>query len=237
MYKNIATSCFLSVILLVSSLTNAQNPGSPMPQVQQYQVDGFLRDVKFNDAKAVKKALASGMSPNAMDNNGNSALTIAITEKSLDVAKLLIDTPSIDLERPNLAGETPVMLAAFTGSEELVRYLVEKRQVEINKSGWSALHYAATNGHLKIAAYLLDKNAYVDPESPNRTTALMMAARGGHIEVVKLLLDRDADLSKMNNVKMTAIDFAEQHNQTEIAEGLKSRWLKLYKKPYKSQIK
>jgi hypothetical protein len=55
--------------------------------------------------------------------------------------------------------------------------------------------------------------------------------------VVKLLLDRDADLSKMNNLKMTAIDFAEQHNQTEIAEGLKSRWLKLYKKPYKSQIK
>jgi ankyrin repeat protein len=115
--------------------------------------------------------------------------------------------------------------------------LVEKRQVEINKPGWSALHYAATNGHFKIVAYLLDNNAYVDPESPNRTTALMMAARGGHIQVVKLLLERDADLSKINNVNMTAIDFAEQHNQTEIAEGLKSRWLKLYKKPYKSQVK
>ncbi len=65
----------------------------------------------------------------------------------------------------------------------------------------------------------------------------MMAARGGHIQVVKLLLEHDADLSKVNNVKMTAIDFAEQHNQTEIADGLKSRWLKLYKKPFKSQIK
>jgi ankyrin repeat protein len=237
MYKAIATCCLLSVILLSASVTHAQTPGSILPQAQQYQVDSFLRDVKSNDAKAVKKALSTGMSPNAMDNKGNSVLTIAITEKSLDVAKLLIDTPSIDLERSNLAGETPVMLAAFTGSEELVRYLVEKRQVEINKPGWSALHYAATNGHLKISSYLLDKNAYVDPESPNKTTALMMAARGGHIEVVKLLLDRDADLSKINNVKMTAIDFAEQHNQSEIAEGLKSRWLKLYKKPYKSQVK
>ena len=237
MYKVITTYCFLSIISLTSSVTTAQTPGSVLPQAQQYQVDSFLRDVKFNDAKAVKKALSSGMSPNAMDNKGNSALTIAITEKSLDVAKLLIDTPSIDLERPNLAGETPVMLAAFTGSEELVRYLVEKRQVEINKPGWSALHYAATNGHLKIAAYLLEKNAYVDPESPNKTTALMMAARGGHIEVVKLLLDNDADLAKINSVKMTAIDFAEQHNQSEIAEGLKSRWLKLYKKSYKSQMK
>jgi ankyrin repeat protein len=237
MYKAITTCCLLSIISLSASVAHAQTPGSVLPQAQQYQVDSFLRDVRFNDAKSVKKALSAGMSPNAMDDKGNSALTIAITEKSLDVAKLLIDTPSIDLERPNLAGETPVMLAAFTGSEDLVRYLVEKRQVEINKPGWSALHYAATNGHLKIAAYLLDKNAYVDPESPNRTTALMMAARGGHIEVVKLLLDRDADLSKINNVNMTAIDFAEQHNQTEIAQGLKSRWLKLYKKPYKSLVK
>ncbi len=140
MYKNFATYCFISVISLggslTSSLTIAQTPGSALPKAQQYQVDSFLRDVKFNDVKAVKKALASGMSPNAMDDKGNSALTIAITEKSLDVAKLLIDTPSIDLERPNLAGETPVMLAAFTGSEELVKYMVEKRQVEINKPGW-----------------------------------------------------------------------------------------------------
>lgn len=211
--------------------------GQVMSQVQQYQVDAFLKDVKFNDVKSVKKALADGMSPNAMDQKGNSALTIAITEKSLDVAKLLIDSASIDLERPNLAGETPIMMAAFHGSFDLVQYLIEKRQVEINKPGWSALHYAATNGHLKIATYLLDKNAYVDPESPNGTTALMMAARGGHIEVVKLLLDRGADLSKRNAVGMTAIDFAEQHNQSEIATGLKSRWLKLHKKAYRPLTK
>jgi hypothetical protein len=31
---------------------------------------------------------------------------------------------------------------------------------------------------------------------------------------------------------MTAIDFATDNNQAEIASGLKSRWLKLYKEPY-----
>ncbi len=64
-----------------------------------------------------------------------------------------------------------------------------------------------------------------------------MAARGGHIEIVKLLLDRGADLSKRNAVGMTAIDFAEQHNQSEIAIGLKSRWLKLHKKAYRPLTK
>lgn len=236
MQKSFINCCFLWIFnscLLILGNAHAQG----MSQVQQYQVDAFLKDVKFNDVKSVKKALADGMSPNAMDQKGNSALTIAITEKSLDVAKLLIDSASIDLERPNLAGETPIMMAAFHGSYDLVQYLIEKRQVEINKPGWSALHYAATNGHLKIATYLLDKNAYVDPESPNGTTALMMAARGGHIELVKVLLDRGADLSKRNALGMTAIDFAEQHNQSEIATGLKSRWLKLYKKAYRPQSK
>jgi ankyrin repeat protein len=50
--------------------------------------------------------------------------------------------------------------------------------------------------------------------------------------MVKLLLDRGADLSKRNGMKMTAIEFAEQNNQSEIAAGLKSRWSKLYGKPY-----
>ena len=236
MQKSLANHCFKAIIYTLF-LFGGSAFAQSMPQTMQYQVDAFLKDVKFNDVKSVKKALKDGMSPNAMDAKGNTALSIAITEKSIDVAKALIDSPSIDLERPNLAGETPVMMAAFHGSFELVQYLVEQRQVEINKPGWSALHYAATNGHLKSATYLLDQNAYVDPESPNGTTALMMAARGGHIEVVKLLLDRGADLSKMNAVKMTAIDFAEQHNQAEIANGLKLRWVKLYKKPYKSVVK
>jgi len=94
------------------------------------------------------------------------------------------------------------------------------------------LHYAATNGHERVAVYLLGKHAYIDALSPNGTTPLMMAARGGHIHVVKLLLDRGADLSKRNAMKMTAIEFAEQSNQSEIAAGLKSRWSKLYGKPY-----
>jgi ankyrin repeat protein len=186
----------------------------------------------MNDVKAVKKALSDGVSPNLIDAQGNSALALAITEKSIDVIKVLVDTPSIDLERPNFAGETPIMMMAYNDMYDLLVYLVDKRDVEINKPGWTALHYAATNGHERVASYLLDKYAYIDALSPNGTTPLMMAARGGHIHMVKLLLDRGADLSKRNGMKMTAIEFAEQNNQSEIAAGLKSRWSKLYGKPY-----
>ena len=229
MQKFIITCCFTTLILTISGSVFAQNNSV---RVSQYQTDDFLNSVKMNDVKAVKKALSNGISPNLMDTQGNSALALAITEKSIDVIKLLVDTPSIDLERPNLAGETPVMMMAYNDMYDLLVYLVDKRDVDINKPGWTALHYAATNGHERIASYLLDKHAYIDALSPNGTTPLMMAARGGHIHVVKLLLDRGADLSKRNGLKMTAIEFAEQNNQSEIAAGLKSRWAKVYGKPY-----
>lgn len=222
--------CFLSVLFIFFS-----HPNSSLAQSntqQQSLIDEFIRDVKLNNVRGVKKALDAGMTPNVSDTRGNSVLSIAITEKSIDAAKLLINSPSIDLERPNLAGETPLMMASYLGLLDIVKYLVEQRSVEINHPGWCALHYAATNGHESIVRFLLDKGAYVDPESPNGTTALMMAARGGHINIVKLLLDRGADLSIHNQLNMTAIDFAIDNNQSEIASGLKSRWFKLYKQPY-----
>jgi ankyrin repeat protein len=231
MYINLINRCFLG-IFIVFYFSSSPSVYGQITQVQQYLIDDFIKDVKLNNARGVKKALDAGMSPNVADNRGNSALAIAIAEKSSDVAKLLINSPSIDLERPNLAGETPLMMAAYNGSYDLVVYLVTQRAVEVNHPGWSALHYACTNGHLEIVRFLLDKDAYVDPESPNGTTALMMAARGGHIHIVKLLIDRGANISISNQLNLTAIDFAIANNQTEIADGLKSRWFKLYGKPY-----
>lgn len=222
--------CIISILFLVCSHSTTSLAQSSSQQ--QSLVDEFIRDVKLNNMRGVKKALDAGMSPNVSDARGNSVLSLAITEKSIDVAKLLINSPSIDLERPNLAGETPLMMASYLGLFDIVKYLVEHRSVEINHPGWCALHYAATNGHELIVKYLLDKGAYVDPESPNGTTALMMAARGGHINIVKFLLDRGADISIHNQLNMTAIDFAVDNNQSEIALGLKSRWLKLYREPY-----
>jgi ankyrin repeat protein len=94
------------------------------------------------------------------------------------------------------------------------------------------MHYASTNGHLEIIRFLIEKDAYVDVESPNSTTPLMLASRAGHIQVVKYLLDNEADLAAKNQLELTAIDFANMGNQKEIVEGLKSRWKKMYQSEY-----
>jgi hypothetical protein len=49
---------------------------------------------------------------------------------------------------------------------------------------------------------------------------------------VKLLLDKGADIQVRNTNGLTAIDIAIIYEKPWIAEGLSSRWLKLYNKPY-----
>ena len=84
------------------------------------------------------------------------------------------------------------MMAAFKGHKELVRKLIA-RDADVNKTGWTPLHYAATSGHLEVMLILLDEHAYIDAESPNKTTPLMMAAKYGTTEAVRLLLEAGAD--------------------------------------------
>lgn len=226
--------CFIYVFLLnlCFSLSSYSFAEATQNQGDQHRIDEFFREIRMDHVEAVKKALHDGLSPNVIDPKGNPALLVAISEKSLKTAKLLIDTPSIDLNQPNVANETAVMLAALNGYDDLVIYLVDKYGVELNQPGWTALHYASLSGHTSLIQYLLDHHAYIDALSPNGTTPLMMAARAGHIHTVKLLLDRGADMTLKNAVGMTVIEFAASGNQTEIVSGLKSRWLKLFGTPY-----
>ena len=90
--------------------------------------------------------------------------------------------------------------------------------LEVNKTGWTALHYAATNGHLTLIRFLLEQNAYIDAEAPSGTTPLMMAAHYGTPEAVKLLLDEGADPMLKNLQGLTAIDFANRANRKESSE-------------------
>ncbi|AJC22511.1 ankyrin repeat domain-containing protein [Pandoraea pulmonicola] len=182
----------------------------------------LVKAVVFNDTKAVAEALKAGVDPNSTDDKGNPLLLVAMREKSVDVARLLINDKRTDLDATNAADENAMMIASLQGLAPMVKLLIDK-DAEVNKKGWAPLHYAATNGHDDIVQMLLDASAYVDAESPNGTTPLMMAARGGHITTCKVLLDGGADVRLKNQIGMTAVDFANQAHQTEIADGLRKR--------------
>ncbi|MFC0397060.1 ankyrin repeat domain-containing protein [Paraburkholderia rhizosphaerae] len=187
-----------------------------------------IKAVKFDDAKEIKKQLAKGIDPNMTDDYGFPLLVLAAREKSDQVAAVLLDNPKTNIEIVDKAGENAMMLAALNGDVQLVNLLISK-DAEVNRKGWTPLHYAATNGHDDVIKILLDHSAYIDAGSPNGTTPLMMAARGGHLSTVKLLLDSGADLNVKNQLGLTALDFAKQYKEPDVVEGLTARLQQMQK--------
>jgi hypothetical protein len=100
------------------------------------------------------------------------------------------------------------MLAALHGLLAECQTLIQLG-ADVNKPGWTPLHYAATRGHLAVMNLLLDEHAYIDAASPNGTTPLMMAAHYGTASAVKLLLEADADPTLKNELGLNAFDFAQ----------------------------
>jgi ankyrin repeat protein len=179
--------------------------------------DDFFIAIKRDDPRTVQNLLQRGFDPNTVDPAGTHGLYLALREPALKVAEVLIDWPKTQIEWRTPEDESPLMMAALKGHTALARKLIA-RGADVNKTGWTPLHYAATHGHLAIMQMLLDEHAYIDAESPNGTTPLMMAAHYGTPEAVKLLLEAGADPSLKNQLGLTAIDFANRGNRKDAAE-------------------
>jgi len=196
------------------------------------QITDFTKAAKFDDISEVKSLIKAGVSPNTLDPKGNPMLFLAVKDNSAKVIDYLANLPSIDVNLANKSGETPLMIASIEGNLSVVQFLVAIKKADINTPGWTPLQYACTRGHLEVAQYLVANGAKVNSQSPSNTTALMMAVMSGNEYLVKFLLDSGADLQMRNHQGLTAIDFAVVYSKPWIEEGLKSRWLKLYKTPY-----
>ncbi|MDL9997708.1 ankyrin repeat domain-containing protein [Variovorax sp. J22P240] len=181
--------------------------------------EDFFRAVRSDNAGGVKSLLDRGFDPNTRDDKGQTGLLIAVREPSPKVIQVLLASPKTDVEARNAKDESPLMLAAIKGQQDLVTQLIE-RDADINKPGWTPLHYAATNGHTAIMQLLLDKDAFIDAQSPNGSTPLMMAAMYGSTAAVKLLLDEGADPLMKNQLGMTATDFAQKANRPDAVQLL-----------------
>jgi len=169
----------------------------------------FFRAVRADNPSGVRNLIEQGFDPNTRDEHKQTGLILAMREPSPRVIDVLIASPKVDVSEVNGSDESPLMMAALKGQKDVVEKLLA-RDAAVNKTGWAPLHYAATGGHVEIMKILLEKNAFIDAQSPNGTTPLMMAAMYGSAEAVKLLLDEGADTAMKNQQNMTAADFAER---------------------------
>jgi len=179
--------------------------------------DDFFTAIKRDDAGTVISLLNRGFDANTVNPAGEHGLLLALREPSLKVAIVLINWPKTQVESRNRQDESPLMLAAINGLTDICQQLINK-DADVNKPGWTPLHYAATHGHVAVMNLLLENSAYIDAASPNGSTPLMLAASYGTPAAVKLLLEAGADPMLKNALGLSAIDFAQRANRAESAE-------------------
>lgn len=178
--------------------------------------EDFFSAIRRDDSPALQALLQRGFDPNTKDPQGQPGLLIATMVPAWKAAQVLVRTPKIEAEARNKNDESPLMLAALNNQLDLAKALIDK-DADVNKPGWAPLHYAATKGHVEMINLLLENDAYIDAESPNKTTPLMMAAMYGSTSAVKALLEAGADPALKNEQGLSAIDFAQRVNRAEAA--------------------
>ncbi|XP_066260413.1 ankyrin repeat domain-containing protein 39-like [Euwallacea similis] len=124
--------------------------------------------------------------------------------------------------------ERGIWSAAQCGNSEKVRQLVQSGKCGIDQrdsAGYTALHYAARNGHLDICRYLVKNGADVNNVTrAGRATALHRAASAGKSSVVSFLLSTKANGTLQDSDGKTALHRACEGGNKDIYKLIASQF-------------
>ncbi|KAL3536349.1 hypothetical protein ACH5RR_004810 [Cinchona calisaya] len=148
------------------------------------------------------------------------------TSSAADFDAEVAEIRSAVVNEVNELGETALFTAAERGHIDVVKELLPYTTIEgitmKNRSGFSPLHIAASQGHHGIVQILLEHNPELSKTfGQSNATPLISAATRGHVAVVRELLSRDSSLleiSKSNG--KNALHFAARQGHVEIVQAL-----------------
>lgn len=170
-----------------------------------------LMQVVLNGNKAIPKTLSNGMVVSiepktnmqnyladlliskeaeieAVDNNGNSVLSIAALVGNIDAVSYLIKKGA-DVNKKNRFGVSPLMVACKMGHYPIAEELImAKADInEVDEEGQTALMYAAQKENPDLVGLLLASGAMADKKDQYGATAHTIADAIGNYKVLRIL--------------------------------------------------
>ncbi|KAF3929376.1 Ankyrin-2 [Dactylella cylindrospora] len=141
---------------------------------------------------AMWKHTKGGISQETLSNS----LYQAVDKEKESTVKVLLEEFSADANAKGEEFGNALTAAAYDGTIEIVKMLLEHGADINSPDGW-ALQSAASQGHFEVVEYLLEKGADVngcaDTEKFSPGTALQAAVEAGQEKIVALLLEHKAD--------------------------------------------
>lgn len=188
----------------------------------------------------------------------------AVKAKDIEGVKTLLDHDPNLLRMWSEGGDTPILLSAYYGAQEVTRLLLE-RGVELNlfeaaavgevecvqhlldadptlinaysHDGWTPLHLASFFGHREVAQFLLQRGADMAARSRNATgnRPLHAALAGRRFDIARLLVRHGSNVNIQDNYGWTALHHAAYSGNLAMVELLLANGAKRDVKDNKGQ--
>ncbi|UOE93328.1 ankyrin repeat domain-containing protein [Alkalihalobacillus sp. LMS39] len=162
-----------------------------------------------------------GADLNQRNDLGLTPLLFTIEAEHHDTAMLLIELGANTSQEFYETGEL-LHLAAFWDSQDVVTYLMEHEQFDIdqpNATGSTPIILALSQGFREMAILLLDYGASVDVKNDSGWSPLHQVIVDGQMDLIELFLDRGAELHPDEN-GLTPLMVASLYNYPEIVSLL-----------------
>lgn len=177
--------------------------------------------VTNDHAHRITPLLKQGANPNRATPDGQPTIMQAMRDKAWKVYDVVAADPRTDVNATNRQNETPLMFLAVLGETTRAKALIA-RGAQVNRLGWTPLHYAASKGKLDVVNLLLAQRAIVNAPAPDGTTPLMMGAYSRSKPVVDRLLAAGADPTTRNLQGLSAADWARSVKEPLLADALEA---------------
>src|SRR6202167_2237231 len=183
--------------------------GANVKLANQFGTSALTEAAIIGSAPIVEALLKAGGDPNFKNSKGATPLMAAARTGKVDAAKALLASGADINAKETWGGQSAVMWAAAQCQADMVKFLAsgganlndhgkvnqwerkiiaEPRPKDLNKGGFTPLHYAAREGCAACVQNLLAAGADPDSEDPDRETPLLLALENMHFDTAAALV-------------------------------------------------
>ena len=191
---------------LVRALIKA---GANVNLKNQFGTSALTEAAIIGSAPIVEALLKAGADPKFRTPDGETPLMAAARSGQVEAAKALLDAGADINAKETWGGQSALMWAAAQSQAGMVKFLASKgadlndhgkinqwqrkiiqepRPKDMNKGGFTPLHYAAREGCEACVQNLLAAGADPDSEDPDRETPLLLALENMHFDTAAVLI-------------------------------------------------
>ncbi|XP_062614849.1 E3 ubiquitin-protein ligase MIB2-like isoform X2 [Saccostrea cucullata] len=163
----------------------------------------LLISVRRGHKEVVQLLLDRGANPDITNNNGQTAVHIAVQREKKDILRIL--QKKSDFNITDKLGDSPVSDAITIGDPEIIDIVFNWPRINLefkNKLGFSPIHLAARKGDTHAMRQILQKcPKAINTQKDDGYTALHLAACMDHDDIAKILLQNRARTTKQTEAE------------------------------------